>query len=270
MPPVLTLAHGVSSILQEHFFVVPAWGIWVEYAVYLAVAALSHRAAAAPWRRHGCGGHRRAAGGADRNALRADDREGHVAPAHAAGGAARRRPSAAHHQALPRHRARQGALGRRGRGLEPDARARVPGPGPARHGVRLLPQVPGRRHPARQSVQPRARLRAQAPVQQGRVRVPLHGRPQPEVPRRGRAHVAGEAALGDDYLRRRSDASRRHDAARARHRETDARPLPGRARARQGRDGRRLPGPRPQDRPGGRDQDDGARRRSSRPTSSPT
>jgi serine/threonine-protein kinase len=39
MPPVLTLAHGVSSILQEHFFVVPEWGIWVEYAVYLAIAA---------------------------------------------------------------------------------------------------------------------------------------------------------------------------------------------------------------------------------------
>jgi serine/threonine-protein kinase len=38
MAPVLTLAHGVSSILQEHFFVVPAWGTWVEYGVYLAVA----------------------------------------------------------------------------------------------------------------------------------------------------------------------------------------------------------------------------------------
>ncbi len=38
MPPVLRLAHGVSSILQEDFFVVPAWGIWVEFAVYLAVA----------------------------------------------------------------------------------------------------------------------------------------------------------------------------------------------------------------------------------------
>ncbi|MGE5791808.1 MAG: CHASE2 domain-containing serine/threonine-protein kinase [Bacteroidota bacterium] len=38
MAPVLTLAHGVSSILQEHFFVVPVWGVWVEYAVYLAVA----------------------------------------------------------------------------------------------------------------------------------------------------------------------------------------------------------------------------------------
>jgi serine/threonine-protein kinase len=39
MPPVLTLAHGVSSILQEHFFVVPAWGFWVESGVYLAIAA---------------------------------------------------------------------------------------------------------------------------------------------------------------------------------------------------------------------------------------
>ena len=38
MPPVLTLAHGVSSILQEHFFVVPVWGIWAEFAVYLAIA----------------------------------------------------------------------------------------------------------------------------------------------------------------------------------------------------------------------------------------
>ncbi len=38
MPPVYTLAHGVSSILQEHFFVVPAWGVWAEYAAYLLVA----------------------------------------------------------------------------------------------------------------------------------------------------------------------------------------------------------------------------------------
>jgi serine/threonine-protein kinase len=38
MAPVLALAHGVSSILQEHFFIVPAWGIWVEYGVYLAIA----------------------------------------------------------------------------------------------------------------------------------------------------------------------------------------------------------------------------------------
>ncbi|MCX7891126.1 MAG: serine/threonine-protein kinase [Burkholderiales bacterium] len=38
MPPVLTLAHNVSSILQEHFFVVPPWGRWAELAVYAAVA----------------------------------------------------------------------------------------------------------------------------------------------------------------------------------------------------------------------------------------
>ena len=30
MPPVLTLAHSVSSILQEHFFVAPPWGYWAE------------------------------------------------------------------------------------------------------------------------------------------------------------------------------------------------------------------------------------------------
>ncbi|MCX7151720.1 MAG: serine/threonine-protein kinase [Betaproteobacteria bacterium] len=39
MAPVLTLAHSVSSILQEHFFVVPAWGFWVEKLVFLLVAA---------------------------------------------------------------------------------------------------------------------------------------------------------------------------------------------------------------------------------------
>jgi serine/threonine-protein kinase len=38
MPPVLTLAHSVSSILQEHFFVAPAWGGIVEKLVLLLVA----------------------------------------------------------------------------------------------------------------------------------------------------------------------------------------------------------------------------------------
>ena len=37
-PPVLTMAHTVSSILGEHFFVVPAWGHWMERGVLLAVA----------------------------------------------------------------------------------------------------------------------------------------------------------------------------------------------------------------------------------------
>jgi eukaryotic-like serine/threonine-protein kinase len=39
MPPVLVLAHSVSSILSEHFFVAPLWGIWVENAVFVLVAA---------------------------------------------------------------------------------------------------------------------------------------------------------------------------------------------------------------------------------------
>jgi serine/threonine-protein kinase len=38
MPPVLTLAHSVSSILQEHFFVAPAWAYWAEMLVVLLVA----------------------------------------------------------------------------------------------------------------------------------------------------------------------------------------------------------------------------------------
>jgi serine/threonine-protein kinase len=37
MPPVLTLAHSVSSILQEHFFVAPTWGWIVEKLVFLLV-----------------------------------------------------------------------------------------------------------------------------------------------------------------------------------------------------------------------------------------
>ena len=38
MFPVLTLAHSVSSILQEHFFVAPTWGWMVEKAAFLLVA----------------------------------------------------------------------------------------------------------------------------------------------------------------------------------------------------------------------------------------
>ena len=37
MPPVLTLAHSVSSLLQEHFFVAPTWGWIVEKLVFLLV-----------------------------------------------------------------------------------------------------------------------------------------------------------------------------------------------------------------------------------------
>ncbi len=38
MAPVMTLAHSVSSILQEHFFVVPAWAHWAELGAYVLVA----------------------------------------------------------------------------------------------------------------------------------------------------------------------------------------------------------------------------------------
>jgi serine/threonine-protein kinase len=38
MAPVLTLAHSVSSILKEHFFVVPAWGGWAEFAIIVLIA----------------------------------------------------------------------------------------------------------------------------------------------------------------------------------------------------------------------------------------
>ncbi|HEX5804201.1 MAG TPA: serine/threonine-protein kinase [Azospira sp.] len=38
MEPVLTLAHSVSSILQEHFFVTPAWGGYASFAAFLLVA----------------------------------------------------------------------------------------------------------------------------------------------------------------------------------------------------------------------------------------
>jgi serine/threonine-protein kinase len=38
MAPVQTLAHSVSSILQEHFFVVPTWGPWATLAAYILVA----------------------------------------------------------------------------------------------------------------------------------------------------------------------------------------------------------------------------------------
>ncbi|MDX1375432.1 MAG: serine/threonine-protein kinase [Burkholderiales bacterium] len=38
-PPVVTLAHSVSSILQEHFFVAPTWGSFAELGIFVLVAA---------------------------------------------------------------------------------------------------------------------------------------------------------------------------------------------------------------------------------------
>src|SRR5688572_20385911 len=39
MAPVLTLAHSVSSILQEHFFTAPAWTYWVELLLIVLIGA---------------------------------------------------------------------------------------------------------------------------------------------------------------------------------------------------------------------------------------
>jgi hypothetical protein len=39
MAPVLTLAHSVSSILAEDFFVQPPWAVWVSLGVFVLVAA---------------------------------------------------------------------------------------------------------------------------------------------------------------------------------------------------------------------------------------
>ena len=38
MAPVLTLAHSVSSILNEDFFIEPEWGFWARMGVFLLVA----------------------------------------------------------------------------------------------------------------------------------------------------------------------------------------------------------------------------------------
>ncbi len=38
MSPVLTLAHSVSSILKQDFFVVPGWAFWAQSGIFLEVA----------------------------------------------------------------------------------------------------------------------------------------------------------------------------------------------------------------------------------------
>ena len=58
MNPVQTLAHSVSSILQEHFFVAPTWGAFATLGAYLADRALHHPAAAEAFRGQGRDHHR--------------------------------------------------------------------------------------------------------------------------------------------------------------------------------------------------------------------
>ncbi len=38
MTPVVALAHSVSSILNEHFFITPIWGAYASLGVFLLVA----------------------------------------------------------------------------------------------------------------------------------------------------------------------------------------------------------------------------------------
>ncbi|TAJ75815.1 MAG: CHASE2 domain-containing protein [Gallionellaceae bacterium] len=38
MPPVLTLAHSISSILKQDFFVVPSWAFWAEKGIFIVIA----------------------------------------------------------------------------------------------------------------------------------------------------------------------------------------------------------------------------------------
>jgi serine/threonine-protein kinase len=38
MPPVVTLAHSISSILKQDFFVVPSWALWAQLGVFAAIA----------------------------------------------------------------------------------------------------------------------------------------------------------------------------------------------------------------------------------------
>src|SRR6266545_1772075 len=234
MPPVLTLAHAVSSILQEHFFVRPTWGIWVEFLVFVLIAA--YLIVLLPRLSAGVG-------------------------AGATIGVAALL-LAAHFvlmtgQGVWLQLMQPLALLVVGRQCA-HARPRLPGARPARHGLRLLPQGAAGRHRDGQSLQSRARLRAQAPVQQGRSGVPLHGRLQPEIPGSRGEIVARQADVGNGRPRRRADPPRRHACARRRHREADARSLPGGERARQGLHGRRVSRQGPENRARRGDQDHGA------------
>ena len=119
--------------------------------------------------------------------FRAHDGERHVAAAHAARDAAPRRPRRPRVQALHRHRGREDQVGRDLGGVEPHAGHRLPGAGPARSRLGQVPPCADGGRRDGQHVQPGARLRAEAAVQQGGIGVPPHGGVQSEVPRPGGA-----------------------------------------------------------------------------------
>ena len=264
MNPVTTLAHSVSSLLQEHFFVAPTWGTWATIVVYLLVAA--YLIAVLP--RLGAGM------GAILTALLLVALFGaHLGLMTGAGLWLQLMLPAAllvvGHLLLTTKRFlvtergkekadSEGAESNRMLGLV------VPAAGPARHGLRQVPQVPLRRAAGREPLLARPRLRAPPPVQQGRVRVRSHPPAGPEVQGRGRAHAARQDDERDDHPGRLLGGAlqRRDDGAAGRaDGKADARPLPGREGAGQGRHGRGLPRQGPEDRPHGGDQDAGARLR---------
>ncbi|HUP98477.1 MAG TPA: protein kinase [Usitatibacter sp.] len=225
--------------------------------------ALHHPAAAAHEGRHGRRADRRAAGRTLRDAPRPDDQRRHVASADAAGDPPRGRARAPHHQALPRHGTRQGEGRQRGCGVQPHVGPRLPAAGPARHGIRQVPQGAAQRRGDGEHLLAGTRLRAPSPVQQGGELLPLHGDLQQEIPRHRGAHEPREEPVRDDHPRRLVGGAHQcqHDGAAGRGAgKADARPLPGGEGAGQGRHGRGLRRKGPEDRPRGRDQDDGALR----------
>ncbi len=77
----------------------------------------------------------------------------------------------------------------------------LPESGAARHGHGQIPPSARGRVGAGADLQPRAGLRAQAPVQQGRGGIRLHLEPSRQVPRRGRAQAARPAGRDESAAR---------------------------------------------------------------------
>ena len=125
MAPVFTMAHSVSSILKEDFFVAPNWGGYVKFAGEQPGDEQTNDP--------------RALLSAAGRAFRADEDAAHVDPADEFGDVAAGRPFAVDHQALPGDGAWQGQVRRDLGGIQPHARHRLPGAGTARP---VLGQVP--------------------------------------------------------------------------------------------------------------------------------
>lgn len=140
MAPVLTLAHSVSSILQEHFFVVPSWGVRRGETGLRADCRLSDCPVAPPEGRYGGERHAGIGRGDSGRPFCAYDRAGLVVAVDAGPDAAGNRPRAIGDQTLRHDRGGQGKIGSGIGGFQPHAGPGVSGAGAARYGVRLLSQ----------------------------------------------------------------------------------------------------------------------------------